>query len=299
MQRVQLTGRVHYLHGAVNFGLVETERGLLVIDSGLDRGAANKILRAAEELGRPLVAVLNTHAHADHFGGNAQLVRKAGIPVYAPEGEDVVIRQPLYEPVYLFGGAAPIAALQSRFLLAEPSPVDHLVRPGERVVIDGVEIEVIDLSGHSLAQVGFLVDGVLFAADSFAGPGALGKHPIPYLVDGERTLQALDRVARVEARWFVPGHGEAVDHTATLAEVLAANRALIERMFEWVTGRLRRGPAGTEDLLAELAAAWEVSIGDPIAYVLARTALLGVLASLERRGEARATVEAGRWLWQL
>ena len=165
MQRVQLTGRVHYLHGAVNSGLVETERGLVVIDSGLDRGAANKILRAAEELGRPVVAVLNTHAHADHFGGNAQLVRRAGVPVYAPAGEDAVIREPLYEPVYLFGGAEPIAALRNRFLLAEPSPVDHVIRPGERVAIDGVEIEVVDLSGHSLAQVGFLVDGVLFAAD--------------------------------------------------------------------------------------------------------------------------------------
>ncbi|HEY8393847.1 MAG TPA: MBL fold metallo-hydrolase, partial [Thermaerobacter sp.] len=92
---------------------------------------------------------------------------------------------------------------------------------------------------------------------------------------------------------------EAVGDAATLAEVLAANRALIERMFEWVTGRLRQGPAGTEDLLAGLAAACGVSIGDPIAYVLTRTALLGVLASLEHRGEARATVEAGRWLWHL
>lgn len=299
MERVQLTGRVHYLHGAVNCGLVETERGLLVIDSGLDRGAANKILRAADELGRPLVAVLNTHAHADHFGGNAQLVRKTGIPVYAPAGEDAVIREPLYEPVYLFGGAAPIAALRNRFLLAEPSPVDHLVRPGERVVIDGVEIQVIDLSGHSLAQVGFLVDGVLFAADSFAGPGALGKHPVPYLVDGERTLEALDRVSQVEARWFVPGHGEAIGDRAVLHEVLAGNRAVVERLFHWVAARLRREPAGTEDLLAELAGQYRVAVSDPVAYVLTRTALLGVLASLERRGEVYVEVEGGRWLWRV
>lgn len=47
MQRIPLTGRVQYLDG-----LVGIERGLLVIDTGLDRSAANKVIRVAEEMGR-------------------------------------------------------------------------------------------------------------------------------------------------------------------------------------------------------------------------------------------------------
>ena len=297
MERLRLTNRVTVLHGAVNCGLVTTEEGLLVIDTGLDRSAANKILRAAEELGCPVRAVLNTHAHADHFGGNAQLVRKTGAPVHAPAGEAEGIRQPLYEPVYLFGGAAPIAALRHRFLLAEPSPVHHEVQPGQVLEWGGVRVQVVDLAGHSLAQVGFLVDGVLFAADSFAGMGPLAKHPIPYLVDAGRMLESLERVRQVEAGWFVPGHGPAVTAGPELEEVLDANAAAIRRLLDWAVNRLRRGPAGTEDLLADLAAALEVAMGDPVAYVLNRTALLGVLATLEREGAVRVEVRDGRWWW--
>lgn len=297
MEPIRLTERVTMLHGAVNSGLVQTGEGVLVIDTGLDRSAANKILRAVEELGGPVRAVLNTHAHADHFGGNAQIVRKTGVAVYAPAGEAEVIRQPLYEPVYLFGGAAPIAALRHRFLLAEASPVHHEVGPGQRLEWDGVSVQVIDLAGHSLAQVGFLVDGVLFAADSFAGLGPLAKHPIPYLVDAGRMLESLERVRELDAGWFVPGHGPAVRAGAELGEVLEANAAAIRRLLEWAAERLRQGPAGTEDLLAEIGAALGVAMTDPVAYVLNRTALLGVLATLEREGAVRAEVRDGRWWW--
>lgn len=107
METIRLTDRVTMLHGAVNSGLVRTREGLVVIDTGLDRTAANRILRAAAALGAPVRAVLNTHAHADHFGGNAQILRKSTVPVYAPAVEAAVIRQPVYEPVYLFGGPRP------------------------------------------------------------------------------------------------------------------------------------------------------------------------------------------------
>lgn len=297
METIRLTDRVTLLPGAVNSGLVRTDEGVLVIDTGLDRTAANRILRAAAALGAPVRAVLNTHAHADHFGGNAQILRKSTVPVYAPAVEAAVIRQPVYEPVYLFGGAAPIAALRHRFLLAEPSPVDHEVQPGQVLELGGVSIRVVDLAGHSLGQVGYLVDGVLFAADSFMGFEPLAKHPIPYLVDAGRTLESLERLRHVEAAWFVPGHGPAVEVGPELVAVLDANAAAVRRLLHWAADRLRRGPAGTEDLLAELAAQRGAAMGEPVAYVLNRTALLGVLATLEREGAVRAEVRDGRWWW--
>ncbi|EKP94585.1 Zn-dependent hydrolase, glyoxylase [Thermaerobacter subterraneus DSM 13965] len=297
MEPVPLTARVTLLHGAVNSGLVRTGDGLVLIDTGLDRSAANKILRAAEATGEPVRVVLNTHAHADHFGGNAQILRRTGARVWAPAGEAEVIRHPLYEPVYLFGGAAPVAALQNRFLLAEPSPVHQELVPGQVLELGGVALEVVDLAGHSLAQVGFCVDGVFFAADSFMGLEPLAKHPIPYLVDAGRMLASLDRVRQVGARWFVPGHGPAVPAGPELQQVLEANAAAVRRLLDWAAARLGQGPAGTEDLLAELALHLGVAMDNPAAYVLNRTALLGVLATLEREGAARVEVREGRWWW--
>jgi glyoxylase-like metal-dependent hydrolase (beta-lactamase superfamily II) len=290
----ELGGGAHVLRGAVNSGLVETENGLLAIDTGLDRGSANRIVRAAEALGRPIVAILNTHAHADHHGGNAQLVRKLGVPVYAPAVEEAVIREPRYEPVYLFGGAAPVSALVNRFLQAEPSPVDHVVRPGQTVLIDGRALEVVDLAGHSLAQVGVRAGAVLFAADGFFGREPLEKHGVPYLVDASRWMETLRLLGAMDAAWMVPGHGEPLDDPR---ETLALNLATLERAAAWLLDRLAIGPASTEDLLAEFAAAMAMRIADPTSYVLNRATLLGFLSSFERDGRVQVVIEGGRWLW--
>ncbi|MBV9775179.1 MAG: MBL fold metallo-hydrolase [Gemmatimonadetes bacterium] len=294
METTPLSDGVHYLHGAVNCGLVETDSGLLAVDTGLDRGAANRLVRAAEELGRPLVAILNTHAHADHHGGNAQLVRRLGIPVYAPAVEEVVIREPRYEPVYLFGGAEPVGALVNKFLQAEPSPVDHVVRPGETVTIDGRKLEIVDLRGHSLAQVGVRADGVVFAADGFFGLEPLAKHGVPFLVDAGRMRESLLRLGGMKAEWFVPGHGPALDDPEA---TLAANVAALDRAFAWLEERLEQGPAGTEELLAEFGARFGLLLSNPGSYVLNRAALLGFLGTLEREGRAAVLLEGGRWLW--
>lgn len=294
METVRLGDGVHYLPGAVNSGLVETGSGLLVVDTGLDRGAANRIVRAAEALGRPLVAILNTHAHADHHGGNAHLVRRLGIPVYAPAVEEAVIREPRYEPVYLFGGAEPVGALANKFLQAEPSPVDHVVRPGVAVTVDGRALEVLDLAGHSIAQVGVRAGGVLFAADAFFGVEPLAKHGIPFLVDARRMRRSLDTLGEMEADWLVPGHGPALDDPAATLE---ANAAALDSGFEWLGGRLRVSPVGTEDLLVEFGERFGLRLADPSSWVLNRTAMLGFLASMERAGEAAVLLEGGRWLW--
>jgi len=295
VELTSLGGGVHVLRGTVNSGLVETERGLVAIDTGLDRGAANRIARAAEELGRPLVAILNTHAHADHHGGNAQLVRRFGIPVYAPAIEEATIRHPRLEPVYLFGGAEPVSGLVNKFLQAEPSPVDHVVHAGESITIDGRTFSPIDLAGHSMAQIGVGVEGVLFAADAFFGSEPLAKHGVPYLVDARAMQNSLQRLLSHPAAWYVPGHGEPENDARN--PVFAENFASLERAFTWLGERVRRAPASTEDLLVEFATAMGMRLDNPSSWVLNRTALLGFLAAMEREGAMRVVMEEGRWLW--
>jgi glyoxylase-like metal-dependent hydrolase (beta-lactamase superfamily II) len=291
----ELAPGIHLLPGAVNSGLVETANGLLAIDTGLDRGAGNRIARAAEALGRPLVAILNTHAHTDHFGGNAQLVRRFALPVYAPAVDEAVIREPRYEPVYLFGGAEPVRGLVTRFLQAEPSPVDVVVRAGSAVVVDGRRLELVDLAGHSLGQVGVRVDEVLFAGDGFFGQAVLDKHGVPFLVDAPRWMEALDRLQSDPAACMVPGHGEALSDPGP---TLAANLALLRRAEGWLAGRVNRAPAGTEELLVEFARVMGMRLADPASYVLNRATLLGFLGGMERQGKLEVIIEAGRWLWR-
>lgn len=298
MELTSLGRGVHVLRGAVNGGLVETEAGLVAIDTGLDRGAGNRVLRAAEALGRPLCAIINTHAHADHHGGNAQILRRVSVPVYAPAAEAAVIREPRYEPLYLFG-AEPVAALRSKFLLAEPSPVDHALEPGATVEIGGRTFAFPAFPGHALGQVGVRVDPdgpapVLFAADAFFGAEALEKHGVPYLVDAASMRASLDAVAATPAARYVPGHGEPLDDPRA---TLAANARVLDDASGWLATRIAAAPASTEDLLPDFAAAFGLRLTDAGSFVLNRGALLGFLGALERAGTIRVVLEGGRWIW--
>ena len=53
--------------GFVNAYLVPEDDGLTLVDTLLPR-SAKAILRAAEELGAPIVRIALTHAHGDHIG---------------------------------------------------------------------------------------------------------------------------------------------------------------------------------------------------------------------------------------
>ncbi len=55
------------------FLLYDPERQIAAV---VDPGDATPVLRQLETLNVPLVAILNTHHHADHIGGNTVLLER-------------------------------------------------------------------------------------------------------------------------------------------------------------------------------------------------------------------------------
>jgi glyoxylase-like metal-dependent hydrolase (beta-lactamase superfamily II) len=136
----------------------------VLVDTGLDKDTAKKILRHMESLKVKLAAVVITHAHADHFGGAATVRARLGVPLYAPALEAAIVANPILEPLYLYSGAAPAAELRHKFTLAEACPVDRLLEPGE-AVIEGVSLKVIPAPGHAPNQM-MIAGGAAFVADA-------------------------------------------------------------------------------------------------------------------------------------
>ena len=188
---------------SVNAYLVETGEGIVAIDGTLTVSDGRALRAQLESLGKPLLAVLVTHAHPDHYGGIVELVGDHDVPILATIGVDAVIRRDdaLKEEILrpMFGAEWP---RQRMF-------PNRTISDGERVELGGVRFTVLDLgpgeSPHDSAWVVGEERRTVFVGDQVYDR----KHA--YLADGffEEWLGHLERLQQelpAEATLHL-GHG--------------------------------------------------------------------------------------------
>ncbi|MCX7681630.1 MAG: MBL fold metallo-hydrolase [Anaerolineae bacterium] len=297
MKPVELAAGVFHLQSGTNIGLAVQDGQGLLIDAGLDKDAARRAQRVADELGVPLTAVFLTHAHADHFGGAGFLQRRAPVRTYAPGLEAAMMEHPIIEPLYLFGGAAPIEELRSRFTLAEPCRVDCVVAAPGRLEIGPFTVDVLALPGHAPNQMGLAIGGVLFCADALFPDETLEKHKVTFCVDMDATLATLARLPELNYDYFAPGHGPAYRAGTEIVTACAANAARLGEIRELVYEGAAEA-RDTETLLRYVADHYGLHLTTATSFFLARATVLAALSSLEKAGAVALVVENNRLLWQ-
>ncbi len=293
---VRLAPDAYYLPGAVNVGVITNDAGdALLLDTGGDKDYGRAIRKAVEEAKLRPVAILNTHSHADHYGGNDYLARNLNLPVWAPTFEEAILRYPYLEPMYLYGGAAPLAGLRNKWLEAKSSPVDHVYEVEDGPLSVGpFEVTRHVTSGHAVAQVAIGFGPVCYAADAFFGSEVLAKYEIPFVHDVAGQLATLDRLLSLPYDIFVPGHGEP---TTNVAEAVESNRVYIRRTIEWVHAAVSDG-ATTSEVVHRVTARLEAPPSNLSTYFLMHSCVLAYLSYLTAQGQVAPIVEAGALRWE-
>jgi glyoxylase-like metal-dependent hydrolase (beta-lactamase superfamily II) len=247
----------------VNSYLVESDTGVLVVDTNLLVSDIDALDARLAALKKPLLGVVVTHAHPDHFNGILRLLRDREVPVYAAASvahviEDIAdAKRAQWSPTY--GTEWPAQTYYPNSLLAD----------GDQVHLDGISLSIRELGpGESHAD-----SYVLASADEDTRPLAFigdiafqGTHP--YTADGHTGawLATLDAVAAelADVPILYPGHGD-----PTSASLLADQRRYL-LYYREVVGRLANGrPVLTDAAKAELETAMQTFLpGAPLTWMI-------------------------------
>ena len=108
----------------------------------VDPGDAKPVLAYLNAEKLHLSAILNTHHHADHVGGNAELLEHRKVPVYGPRDERI-------------------------------PTVTRRVGEGDRFTLEefDIEFEVLEIPGHTRSHIAFYGGGMLFCGDTLFACG--------------------------------------------------------------------------------------------------------------------------------
>ncbi len=223
----------------VNAYLVETPQGVVAIDATLTESSSKALRARLDSLGKPLLAVLLTHGHPDHYNGVTNLIAgaPAAIPVVATAGVDSVIRandaakERQWRPT--FGAEWPaqrtfpsrIASDGEALTFGGATFTAHALGPGESHhdaywVVEGP------------ARAAFIGDVVLHGVHAYTSDG----HTARWLANLERLTADLATVPRI-----YPGHGDPGG-----LELLAWQRAYLEQYRAAVRDLARGRPALTD-----------------------------------------------------
>jgi len=218
---------VYIMHGPVvnpnkenqgfmnNPAVIESENGLIVVDPGGNYNVGKKILKEIEKVSKkPIIAVLNTHKHGDHWFANKAIVEKyPKVDIYAHPNMIKVSKEGEAEVWYnILNGAT--GNLEGTKEFAFPTKV---LNDGQKIEIDGQNF-VIQHPHVAHTDTDILIAHMnsmtLFLGDNLM-KGRLGSFDESSNIHGN--IELLENIkAETAFKLYVPGHGKSGEKNETI-----------------------------------------------------------------------------------
>ena len=221
---MQLAPGLHRLgDGLVNSYLVQDGGAITIIDAGMS-GQYGDLERELAAMGRTkadIRAIVLTHGDTDHVGFADRLRQELGIPVYVHAADAPRARGEIKKPSSGWGPMKPGPFLGFMWYGLRKGglrtkPVSELTTlDGEATLDLPGSPHVIPLPGHTPGSVAIHVPavGALFLGDGMTTrsvlTGETGPRLAPFTLDPAAALASFGALDGLEARWVLPGHGDA------------------------------------------------------------------------------------------
>lgn len=178
----------------------ESAQELAVVDPAI----ADPVLRYLQNSGCRLTAILNTHHHPDHTGGNKELLKR-------------------FPSIPVFGGAGDRGRIPGQ---------THCLKEGDELAVSGMNAKILDVPGHTRGHIAYFFVGEMAEGDLFSGDTVFGG-TIGNLFEGTPEvmfesiwkIRALPRPTRI---WCA--HEYTLQYVRESAGIDPGNEALAQRL---------------------------------------------------------------------
>lgn len=188
---VWLVGGFHGGGIGVNAAILTSGKKGVVVDTLARPHETRRLVRRIRRLGIQPVGLVNTHWHTDHTAGNCLY----DCPIWSQTGGTKFLKR--YWPIWVGGpGEKRAGGLRIK-------PPDHQFARRASLDLDGDELQLIPLPGHTLDSIGvYLPDRrILVAGD------AVMDLPFVWFGDSRKAIRSLREVRRLRPRLILQGHG--------------------------------------------------------------------------------------------
>jgi glyoxylase-like metal-dependent hydrolase (beta-lactamase superfamily II) len=199
------------------FALREPDGSVTLVDAGVRWLGSRRVLAGLAELGAQpadVTRIVVTHAHVDHAGGLARLVRETGAQVCTHERDSIYLREGRAPRSNRSSRAARIAARFAPKKMPKV-PVAEEFADGAVLPVAG-GLRVVHTPGHTPGHVSLLHErsGVLITGDAVFNVRGLRWPPSWMCTDPARNRRAADVLGELDYQVAAFTHGPEVRHRA-------------------------------------------------------------------------------------
>ncbi len=265
----------------------ETE--IIMIDTGWP-DELEGIIQVFETHHLKPVAIIGTHAHADHIGNNAKLKEKYGCVIAMPKEEANNCSSLMNLKMYYNTQTQSLSDIKAHYGYMVCETDIHLFKEQQSVYLNGVKFKLFPAPGHSMALTCVITpDDVAYLADALISKEVMEGYKLPFSFVLEQDLQSKQALKNLKCSYYIVTHKKVYqDISGLIEENIDFYKTKAENVYGLITKHMTM-----EDILKAVVKAYDIHISTVYKYNVVFRMLRCYVEYLHETGRIKQIVDDG------